>query len=559
MASTKIAYDANGNVIGKVLPDGSVIDGSGKIIGKVGTNGAIVDANGNTIGSIITPEATTEKPDWYKSPSALPEIGLSPEEEKMTEKYRRSLGIALTPDGEYLGDIMEDGSVVNKEGKVVGHRMPDGLVIDDEGALIGIEEAASPSATAKQDMFIPAGTFGRGGAYGTGTGPSGNLGPGGGFGPGERYDPQRAMALDAAQQERRSNMQVGKISSNISADEFDGMQKNWDAEGISKAISSWRVDLSEMIFADKPIPAVIARSIDSNNPTPVTAFVERNIYAEEGRKIIIPAGSRIMGTLGSLTGTTETTSQSAKVQITWERLIRPDGSLFVFSGVTGDAQGRGGALGYLDQQLFKKYTLPIMTTALTSYTSYIMADDDDSDSGSLAETPKQQAANDARQNFLDQMNQVFEQILSDKTNIRPLTYVPAGTRIIVYPNVDLWMRTRERNPKVDPGKRKSNILINSAEVATEREKNRRDAPVGGNVVYQSQGPNMEIQSRSPALLNEADTQKNNQTTSNPPLISSTSTGATPPPPPSFATSSTPGAATTGGNTQNTDSSVPQLF
>ena len=555
LASNKLAYDANGNIIGKVLPDGSVMDNSGKIIGKIGENGAIIDANGNTIGTIIAPETPSDKPGWYKAPSAIPEIGLSPEEEKMTEKYRRSLGIALTPDGEYLGEIMEDGSVVNKEGKVVGHRMPDGLVIDDEGALIGIEESAKPSA---EDMFIPAGTFGQGGAYGTGSGPGGNLGPGGGFGPGERYDPQRAMALDAAQQERRSNMQVGKISSNISPDTFDGMQKDWEEQGIKKAISSWRVNLSEMIFADKPIPAVIARSIDSNNPTPVTAYVERNIYAEEGRNIIIPAGSRLMGTLGNLTGTSETTSQSAKVQISWERLIRPDGSLFVFSGVTGDAQGRGGALGYLDQQLFKKYTLPILTTALTSYTSYMMADDENDDS-SLTETPKQQAANDARQNFLDQMNQVFEQILSDKTNIRPLTYVPAGTRIIVYPNVDLWMRTRERNPKVDPEKRRSNILINSAEVATVREKNRRDAPVGGNVVYQSQGPNMEIQSRSPALLNEADTKKNNQANNNnPQLISSTAAGATPPPPPSFATSSTPGAATTN-NTQKTDSSVPQLF
>ena len=66
-------------------------------------------------------------------------------------------------------------------------------------------------------------------------------------------------------------------------------------------------------------------------------------------------------------------------------------------GICGDAQGRGGALGYLDQQLFKKYTLPIMTTALTSYTSYIMAPKDDDDNSSDTESPRQQAANDALQ------------------------------------------------------------------------------------------------------------------------------------------------------------------
>lgn len=70
-------------------------------------------------------------------------------------------------------------------------------------------------------------------------------------------------------------------------------------------ISSWRVDMSEMILADKPIPAVIARSIDSTHPTPITAFVERNVYAEEGRNVLIPAGSRVIGSLGGVTATSE--------------------------------------------------------------------------------------------------------------------------------------------------------------------------------------------------------------------------------------------------------------
>ncbi len=202
-------------------------------------------------------------------------------------------------------------------------------------------------------MFVPAGTFGQGGAYGTGTGGA-NLGPGGGFGPGERYDPQRSAALQTAQNERRQGMYVGKISSGVRKEAFDGYQKDWQEQGIDKVISSWRVDMSEMILADKPIPAVIARSIDTQNPVPITAFVERNVYAEDGRNIVIPAGSRLMGELGSVGGGSETSSESARVTISWQRLIRPDGVLFVFQGETGDAQGRGGALGYLDQQLGKK-------------------------------------------------------------------------------------------------------------------------------------------------------------------------------------------------------------
>ncbi len=564
-------YDEKGDVIGYVGANNSVVNEDGEIIGLLQADGTVVSANGDIIGGIGV--------DWYEKVEApkardkkLPEVGVVDKDIK--EKAGKSFGIALTPDGEYLGDIFEDGRVFDKSGQYLGKKMPDGLIMNDDGALIGIEESQKSGGG---DMFIPAGTFGRGGAYGTGTGPGGNLGPGGGFGPGERYDSQRAEALAAAQEERRKNISVGKLSSNVRKESFDGMQKDWAEQGITKVISSWRVDMSEMIFADKPIPAVIARSIDSNNPTPITAFVERNVYAEEGRNILIPAGSRLIGTLGGLTASTEATSHSAKVQISWERLIRPDGSLFVFQGITGDAQGRGGALGYLDQQLFKKYTLPIMTTALTSYTSYMMAPKDDS--GTEIESPKQQAANDARQNFLNEMNQVFEQILQDKTNIKPLTYVPAGTRIIVYPNVDLWLRNFERDKEAgDADMRKRNILIDDKEVASEtdalRNKRKRENSGGGgsggvdsgsSVVYESEDPNI-----NPVRTNQLidDNQMNQQRAQQRAQQRSGAGGTPPPPPPSFSVAPSssgtvpsgpaPSAGTSGGSS-GSSGSVPQLF
>ena len=557
--------DANGNIIGRVLPDGTVVDLNGNVIGHINENGEFVGLDGKVMGKVNGGGA-----DWYSKPvqiGAIPEIGVVGEEEM--KKYRKSLGIALTPDGEYLGDIMDDGSVVDKKGNVVGKKMPDGLIIDDDGTLIGIEEVKKPDSSG---MFVPAGTFGPGGAYGTGMGAGGNLGPGGGFGPGERYDPQRAAALAAAQNQRRQAMSVGKISSGIRPESFDGYQKNWDEQGIAKAVSSWRVNLSEMIFADKPIPAVIARSIDSNNPTPVTAFVERNVYAEEGRNVVIPAGSRLMGTLGGLTAGTETTSSSAKVQITWERLIRPDGSLFVFQGITGDAQGRGGALGYLDQQLFKKYTLPIMTTALTSYTSYIMAPKDDDDNSSDTESPRQQAANDARQNFLQDMNRIFEQILADKTNIKPLTYVPAGTRIIVYPNIDLWLRTPERDEaEVAKNLSKRDVLIDDNKLEQDRTdtQNRRKmgmtdadrAATAGSVVYEAEGTDAEAVA-APRLMDDSKVKSRNPaaTAGAPALMPTTPAGgSTPPPPPSFSSGSSSSSSSSSSSAAKTDNSVPQLF
>ena len=579
VADRQKIFDTDGKLVGFVNADGNAVNEDGKVIGRLNDDGTVTDASNNLIGGIGL--------DWYervkpkKQPikqKEVPSIG-DPVDDKTKEgegsgnnQYRRSLNIALTPDGEYLGEILEDGKVVNKQGKQVGTRTPDGLIVGKDGELVGIEEVKNPRGSDSNEPYFPPGAFGDGNAYGKGSGPGGNLGPGGGHGPGERYSPQRQQALNIAMAERRQNISVGRISTNNRREAFDGMQKDWSEQGIKKVISSWRVDMSEMILADKPIPAVIARSIDSTHPTPITAFVERNVYAEEGRNVLIPAGSRVIGSLGGVTATSEKTSTSAKIEINWERLIRPDGSIFVFDGITGDAQGRGGALGYLDQQLFKRYALPIMTSALTSMTSYYMATDQNNNGES--ENSRQQAASDARQNFLTQMNNIFEQILSDKASIRPMTYIPAGTRIIIYPNVDLWLRSFERDKEAstyehvgggkglldgEEGKRGTRE-INRAAVG-----NGGDTTPGGQVLYDENGSGIEAQQNNNNVLIADSSQKKQRVVPPPPIYTGQPTSPTAINPtvtqPNSPSQAAPSAKPEGsyGPSSSGNNEVPQLF
>jgi hypothetical protein len=132
-------------------------------------------------------------------------------------------------------------------------------------------------------------------------------------------------------------------------------------------------------------------------------------------------------------------------------MIRPDGSQFTLgSAQTADAQGRAGAIGYLDEQLLKKYTTPMLTSMLESATAYLIAAGEGSttsESGSTSESSKSQAASDARENFIEQMDNIFSEILQKKANIQSVTYIPAGTRIIIFPNEDLWLNDEKRNQK----------------------------------------------------------------------------------------------------------------
>jgi len=493
-----IVRDAADNVVGELQLDGSVIDVNGQNIGYLSEAGIIRNAEGAEIAK-ATPlqyyiigeprEAFEPGEDEreegreggeggsrfrhdYSGRVKINEIssqegdiksgkgkgkgsgkGSLSEPQVQPQKFgKKVVGIALSPDGDIIGSIYEDDSVKDDDGNQIGYRTPDGIIVDMNYQPIGIEEVKHISAG---EMFIPENAFGEGNAYGTGTKTS-NLGPGGGYGQGERYDPLRARALAQLQAARRSNMSVGSVKrdpSQIKVSSFTGYEEDgWP--GIVPKVSSWRVDMSEMILEDKPIPAVLARSIYAgegfNNGVPITAIVERNVYAEEGRNIIIPAGSRVIGDLAGEGETTGGNSGGAvKIGITWRRLIRPDGSQFTLKATTADAQGRAGAIGYLDEQLLKKYSMPLLTSMLQNATAYVMASGSGTKSTDTSSTTdaRSQAAEDARQNFIQQMDRIFNEILDRKANIKAVTYVPAGTRIIIFPNEDLWLNSEEREKK----------------------------------------------------------------------------------------------------------------
>lgn len=533
--------DKNNKVIGELLIDGDVVDNEYAVAGKVSGSGEVRDENGKLLAKArYLQYYNTRKPIIIKKPKNVEEeeqiqVGEIEIPEQITEepqvkdKKMQVIGIAINPDGNFLGNILENNDVIDVNGNVIGKRTNDGLIIDNYGELAGVEEIKKTSA---ETMFVPAGVMGAGEAYGEGNKVS-NLGPGGGYGPGERYDPIRAYGISAAHNLRREEFSVSKVSTKINKESYDGTATHW--EGVSRDISSWRVDMSEMILADKPIPAVLARTIMSGaDGVPVTAIVERNIYAEVGRNIVIPAGSRVMGSMGGFGG--GSSGSSVRVSITWERLIRPDGSAFQFANaVTGDAQGKSGALGYIDEQLLKKYTLPLVTTSLTSAITYVAAAGETTtdSNGNSVQNAKAQAAEEARDNFVDGMNNIFQQILKDKTDISAVAYVPAGTRIIIYPKVDLWIRTPAREledekESDDP----SGVLINGREGNVKGKGSDDKANSGGGSVH-VMGAEDEKAQPSGGLIDEAPAKKKKPSRSAPIY-----NGAPPPPPSTGATAST---------------------
>lgn len=258
----------------------------------------------------------------------------------------------------------------------------------------------------------------------------------------------------------------------------------------AEQISSMPKNEKYILRQSKPIPAVLSRPIffnnaelggfdgtvfSENNVGNAVAIVERNVYGGDGRTIIIPTGSQLIGTAAAPPG--KGLQETAKVNISWDRLIRPDGAEFDLrdlTAYTGDAQGRAGVAGKNDTEYMKDLflkpllysALPVAMEALFPSTSALVTrvkktdgtyqtigdsfTQEDMDAGTTAfdwndtetfldMTSEDKMKAEIQQNFKTVMQKMIEQ--SSETSI-PFT-IAAGTRVMIFLNTDIMLRIDE--------------------------------------------------------------------------------------------------------------------
>ncbi len=390
--------------IASLMPNGQLLDENGKIWGTMTPTGEVFSTNGTMICKMASYNID------------LQQCGVTPE------------GTSSDPYIDVGGNRfkLKDGYLVDEKNRIQG-RLDGGILYDLNGKQI------DPTA------------------------PGGRTRP-------KEPDPIKVSQdqLDEIQQkmaQKRQSMRQGLggkplvMSAEMQAKFKPKKDKDWSSLGVEKSISSWPVDMSRVILQGRAIPAVLARSIDTRNAdSNALAIVETNIYAEEGRNILIPAGSQLIGTYSD---GNSGSNGVAKVNISWQRLIRPDGVAFnLMSSPSGDAMGRGGIAAYLDRQLFQKYGHSLLGTIAESMflQAYQMTSPDSdkvvsstSEDGQQEQTmtEAQKTREEIRKLWLEQMEAISQELISEFTQQPPVLYVPIGTRLTVILNQDLWLRSAE--------------------------------------------------------------------------------------------------------------------
>jgi type IV secretion system protein VirB10 len=117
------------------------------------------------------------------------------------------------------------------------------------------------------------------------------------------------------------------------------------------------------IKAGWDIPAVLEQALNSDLPGEIRALVAENVYdTATGRYLLIPQGSRLVGTYDSHVGYGQN-----GVQIVWNRIIFPDASSIDLDGMVG--QDEGGASGLrdkVDNHMKRLVGYSILSSAITA-------------------------------------------------------------------------------------------------------------------------------------------------------------------------------------------------
>ena len=467
----ELLFDENGKFIGTFDLEGYRKDAEGNVLFRVGKDGTLYDPWGNPIGTLGDGMDYVYLYDMQNKPVARLvgcDLQKLPGNEKMGSVLAN--GDIRDPNNELILTTSADGKVFNPDGTQYGRFAGVGLDLRRCGlSSSNVGSGRKISWGQKQYNIDETGmiTDNTGRVVGgwdavnnrpyiwdiAGEDTERELPPP----PKITKIPQEVReTFDDLQKKRRAQMKE-KISGQpaiipgpeVLARAKGRKDKDWESVGYGKNnVSTWPVDMSRVLLADKAVPAVLVRSIDSRYPNvPVTAIVERHIYAEEGRNILIPAGSHLIGELHG-TSFDFGRDQAAKISISWKRLIRPDGAAFKFEAVSGDAQGRGGVAAYLDLQLMKKFLLPFVST-IGEWPILKMTELNEKNSvasstqTSSGGTTSQTAGAQTREAFIENFKEMWGELMAMAGEVPNILYVPAGTRLTAFSSEDLWLRSSE--------------------------------------------------------------------------------------------------------------------
>lgn len=187
------------------------------------------------------------------------------------------------------------------------------------------------------------------------------------------------------------------------------------------------------------IPGILETAIVSDLPGQVRAIVSQNVYSFDGRRVLIPTGTHLIGEYQS-----DIVRGQKRIFVIWTRLIRDDGVTVRLNSIGADSLGRSGLTGVVDNKFRERFGAAILLSIVGGASSYLTGYGSNTAIGNNDDAARAEdiARNTIAQTFSDMANQA----LGDSLHIKPTINVSQGERIFVYVRQDLDFSSLYEDP-----------------------------------------------------------------------------------------------------------------
>ncbi|WP_045809394.1 TrbI/VirB10 family protein [Candidatus Neoehrlichia lotoris] len=211
------------------------------------------------------------------------------------------------------------------------------------------------------------------------------------------------------------------------------------------SIATRVANLNYTILQGKIIDAVLETAINSDLPGTLRAIISRDVYSDANNIIIIPKGSRLIGSYSF-----DESQSNTRVNIIWSRVILPHGIDIQIDSPGTDELGRQGVSGFIDQKITNILTSTLLiagvsfgtaiaTSKMPALSNSIITTTPPAPAGSLLPTTSTSTTLPVKilSQAIEEVSESIKGILKKYADVKPTIYVDQGTLLKVFINKDL--------------------------------------------------------------------------------------------------------------------------
>ncbi|TAZ45248.1 TrbI/VirB10 family protein, partial [Rhizobium leguminosarum] len=223
--------------------------------------------------------------------------------------------------------------------------------------------------------------------------------------------------------------------------------KAMGGQGVEVSVAAENRRIDAWIPQGTMIRGTLETAVNSDLAGMVKAIVREDVYSFDGRRILIPAGSSLIGDYKS-----GVERGQERLFIVWTRMIRGDGVSVQLGSYGADRLGRSGMTGVVDRKYWERFGPPALMTMIGGVTQYIAQLGQKQDrnitivntDGTVTSIPQDNGSTSqdrareiGAETIAGGIQQLATEAFQDTRNIKPTIHIAQGSDITVFVTRDL--------------------------------------------------------------------------------------------------------------------------